>query len=49
VGDFIEASVAKGMVEHIFLRSPGLCSHRSPVHTIPFGDKNEDDDQYEHD
>jgi hypothetical protein len=26
VGDFIEASVAKGMVEHIFLRSPGLCN-----------------------
>jgi small-conductance mechanosensitive channel len=49
VGDFIETSGAKGMVEHISLRSLRLRSPRGPVHTIPFGDKNEDDDEYEHD
>jgi small-conductance mechanosensitive channel len=38
VGDFIETSGTKGMVEHISLRSLRLRSPRGPVHTIPFGD-----------
>jgi small-conductance mechanosensitive channel len=37
VGDFIETSGTKGMVEHISLRSLRLRSPRGPVHTIPFG------------
>ncbi|MBT8373487.1 MAG: mechanosensitive ion channel family protein, partial [Deltaproteobacteria bacterium] len=37
VGDFIEISGTKGMVEHISLRSLRLRSPRGPVHTIPFG------------
>ena len=37
VGDFIETSGLKGMVEHISLRSLRLRSHLGPVHTIPFG------------
>jgi small-conductance mechanosensitive channel len=38
VGDFIETSGTKGMVEHISLRSLRLRNARGPVHTIPFGD-----------
>ena len=38
VGDFIETSGTKGMVEHISLRSLRLRSPRGPVHTIAFGD-----------
>ena len=38
VGDLIETSGTKGMVEHISLRSLRLRSPRGPVHTIPFGD-----------
>jgi len=38
VGDFIETSGQKGMVEHISLRSLRLRNARGPVHTIPFGD-----------
>lgn len=37
VGDFIETSGAKGMVEHISLRSLRLRNARGPIHTIPFG------------
>ena len=37
VGDFIETSGTKGLVEHISLRSLRLRSPRGPVHTIPFG------------
>ncbi len=37
VGDFIETSGTRGMVEHISLRSLRLRSPRGPVHTIPFG------------
>ena len=37
VGDYIETSGQKGMVEHISLRSLRLRSPRGPVHTIPFG------------
>ncbi|CAB1083120.1 Potassium efflux system KefA protein / Small-conductance mechanosensitive channel [Olavius algarvensis Delta 1 endosymbiont] len=37
VGDFIETSGQKGMVEHISLRSLRLHNPRGPVHTIPFG------------
>jgi small-conductance mechanosensitive channel len=38
VGDFIETSGEKGMVEHISLRSLRLRNARGPIHTIPFGD-----------
>jgi len=38
VGDFIETSGTKGMVEHISLRSLRLRNARGPIHTIPFGD-----------
>ncbi len=38
VGDFIETSGTKGMVENISLRSLRLRNARGPVHTIPFGD-----------
>jgi small-conductance mechanosensitive channel len=37
VGDFIEISGTKGMVEHISLRSLRLRNPRGPIHTIPFG------------
>ena len=37
VGDFIETSGSKGMVEHISLRSLRLRNARGPIHTIPFG------------
>jgi small-conductance mechanosensitive channel len=37
VGDYIETSGQKGMVEHISLRSLRLRHPRGPVHTIPFG------------
>ena len=37
VGDFIETSGTKGMVEHISLRSLRLRNARGPIHTIPFG------------
>lgn len=38
VGDYLEVSGAKGMVEHISLRSIRLRSPRGPVNFIPFGD-----------
>jgi small-conductance mechanosensitive channel len=38
VGDYIEASGTKGMVEHISLRSLRLRHPRGMVNTIPFGD-----------
>jgi small-conductance mechanosensitive channel len=37
VGDYIETAGAKGMVEHISLRSLRLRHPRGPVYTIPFG------------
>ena len=38
VGDYLEVAGAKGMVEHISLRSIRLRSPRGPVNFIPFGD-----------
>jgi small-conductance mechanosensitive channel len=38
VGDYVEAGVAKGSVEHISLRSMKLRHPRGQVFTIPFGD-----------
>ena len=38
VGDYLEVGSAKGMVEHISLRSIRLRSPRGPVNFIPFGD-----------
>ena len=38
VGEYLECSGAKGMVEHISLRSLRLRSPRGPVNFIPFGD-----------
>ncbi len=38
VGDYVDTGVAKGMVEHISLRSFRLRHPRGMVHTIPFGD-----------
>lgn len=37
VGDYVSAGGAKGMVEHISLRSVKLRHPRGPVYTIPFG------------
>jgi small-conductance mechanosensitive channel len=38
VGDYVDTGVAKGMVQHISLRSLKLRNPRGMVHTIPFGD-----------
>jgi len=38
VGDYVEAGSAKGMVEHISLRSIKLRHPRGMVYTVPFGD-----------
>ena len=38
VGEYLECSGSKGMVEHISLRSLRLRSARGPVNFIPFGD-----------
>jgi small-conductance mechanosensitive channel len=38
VGDYVDTGVAKGMVQHLSLRSLKLRNPRGMVHTIPFGD-----------
>jgi small-conductance mechanosensitive channel len=38
VGDYVQAGSAKGMVEHISLRSMRLRHPRGMVYTLPFGD-----------